>query len=108
MDRRTGRFSEAESNFKRAVELDPRNFYVLNGSWFDLSRDARDTLRHGVCTEQALNVLPNDPFVSYLLGFNSFARTGNPADLKKPLNVIANRARKLRGGSRFRCCFVAG
>jgi len=44
--------------------------------------------------EQALDVLPNDPFVSYLLGFNSFARTGNPADLKKPLNVIAEQGQE--------------
>src|SRR4029077_2591721 len=29
IDRRTARFHEAETNFRRAVELDPRNFIVL-------------------------------------------------------------------------------
>ena len=29
IDRRTARFPEAQANFKRAVELDPRNFIVL-------------------------------------------------------------------------------
>jgi TolB-like protein/class 3 adenylate cyclase/Tfp pilus assembly protein PilF len=88
VDRRTGRFADAENNFKRAVELDPRNFYALMeaGSTFQGTRRYPEARR---LYEQALNVLPNDPFVSYLLGFNSFARTGNPADLKKPLNVIA-------------------
>ncbi len=33
--------------------------------------------------------MPDDPFVSYLLGFNYFAQTGDPAELRKPLNVIA-------------------
>jgi tetratricopeptide (TPR) repeat protein len=44
--------------------------------------------------EQALSMMPNDPFVNYLLGFNSFAQTGDPADLKKPLNVIAEQGQQ--------------
>jgi tetratricopeptide (TPR) repeat protein len=93
VDRRTDRFSDAENNFKRAVELDPRNFYALMeaGSTFQGTRRYPEARR---LYEQALNVLPNDPFVSYLLGFNSFARTGNPADLKKPLNVIAEQGQE--------------
>src|SRR5262245_5158784 len=40
VDRRTARWNEAEANFKRAVELDPRNFVVLMeaGSLFQATR----------------------------------------------------------------------
>jgi TolB-like protein/class 3 adenylate cyclase/Tfp pilus assembly protein PilF len=88
IDRRTARWQEADTNFKRAVELDPRNFIVLMeaGSTFQGMRRYAEAKR---LYEQALSILPNDPFVSYLLGFNSFAQTGDPAELRKPLNVIA-------------------
>ncbi|HTH18677.1 MAG TPA: FlgO family outer membrane protein [Candidatus Udaeobacter sp.] len=88
IDRRTARFPEAQANFKRAVELDPRNFIVLMeaGSTFQGMRRYAEARR---LFEQALSILPNDPFVSYLLGFNYFAQTGDPAELRKPLNVIS-------------------
>jgi tetratricopeptide (TPR) repeat protein len=88
IDRRTGRFADAESNFKRAVELDPRNFVALveAGSTFQGGRRYAEA-RHFY--EQALTILPNDPFATFQLGFNSFAQTGNPAEWKKPLDVIA-------------------
>jgi tetratricopeptide (TPR) repeat protein len=44
--------------------------------------------------EQALTILPNDPFATFQLGFNSFAQTGNPADWQKPLDVIARRGQE--------------
>jgi TolB-like protein/Tfp pilus assembly protein PilF/class 3 adenylate cyclase len=93
IDRRTGRFTEAQSNFKRAVELDPRNFVVLleAGSTFQGTRHYAEA---GHLYEQALTILPNDPFATFQLGFNSFAQTGNPADWQKPLDVIARRGQE--------------
>src|SRR5215467_7493368 len=93
VDRRTNRFSDAESNFKRAVELDPRNFYALGeaGSTFQGMRRYAEA-RH--LYEHALTILPNDPFATFQLGFNSFAQTGNPADWQKPLDVIARQGQE--------------
>ena len=100
VDRRTARFTEAQANFKRAVELDPRNFYALMeaGSTFQGMRQYAEA---GRLHERALNVLPNNPFVSFLLGFNSFAQNGDPADLKRPLNVIAERGQEAARGVAF-------
>jgi TolB-like protein/Tfp pilus assembly protein PilF/class 3 adenylate cyclase len=93
VDRRIGRFPEADANFKRAVELDPRNFLVLMeaGSTFQGTRRYAEGKR---LYERALTILPNDPFATFQLGFNSFAQTGNPADLKKPLNMIAEQGQE--------------
>ena len=93
IDRRTSRFPEADANFKRAVELDPRNFLVLMeaGSTF---QGTRRYVEGKHLYERALTILPNDPFVTFQLGFNSFAQTGNPADLKKPLDVIARQGQE--------------
>jgi len=100
VDRRTARFAEAEANFKRAVELDPRNFYVLMeaGSTFQaLRRYAEARGLH----ERALNVLPDDPFVNFLLGFNSFGRTGDTADWQKSLQLIAQKGPEAARGVAF-------
>jgi TolB-like protein/Tfp pilus assembly protein PilF/class 3 adenylate cyclase len=88
VDRRSGRLQEAETNFRRAVELDPRNFLVLMeaGSTFSGMRRYAEAKR---LYEQALSIQPNDPFVSYSLGFNSFAQTGEAAEWRKPLQLIA-------------------
>jgi TolB-like protein/class 3 adenylate cyclase/Tfp pilus assembly protein PilF len=100
IDRRTARFPEAQANFKRAVELDPRNFVVLMeaGSTFQGMRHYPEA-RH--LYERALTIVPNDPFVSSLLGFNSFAQTGDPSDLKKPLNGIAEQGPEAARGVAF-------
>jgi len=100
IDRRNARFPEAQANFKRAVELDPRNFVVLMeaGSTFQGTRRYAEAKR---LYEQGLRIVPNDPFVSYLLGFNSFAQTGDPADLKKPLTAIAEQGQEAARGVAF-------
>src|SRR5438552_13051883 len=100
VDRRTARWQEAEANFKRAVELDPRNFVVLMeaGSTFQGMRRYAEGRR---LYEQALRVLPSDPFVSYLLGFNAFAQTGDVADLRKPLQLIAQKGAEAARGVPF-------
>src|SRR6201993_2787554 len=100
IDRRTARFREAETNFRRAVELDPRNFIVLMeaGSTFQAMRRYPEAKR---LYEQALSILPNDPFVSYLLGFNSFAQTGDVAEWRKPLQLIAQQSPEAARGVAF-------
>jgi TolB-like protein/class 3 adenylate cyclase/Tfp pilus assembly protein PilF len=87
VDRRTARWKEAQANFRRAVQLDPRNFLVLveAGSAFQGMRlypEARALL------ERALKIMPDDPFARFLLGFSFFAETGDIAGLKKQLDMI--------------------
>ena len=98
IDRRTARFQEAETNFKRAVELDPRNFVVVMeaGSTFQGMRRYAEARR---LYEQALSILPNDPFASYLLGFNSFAQTG---DTRRMAKAIATDCATRPSGSPWR------
>ena len=100
VDRRTGRFTEAEANFKRAVELDPRNFYALMeaGSTFQGTRRYAEARR---LHERALNVLPNDPFINFLLGFNSFGQTGDAADWQNSLQLIAQKGPESARGVAF-------
>src|SRR5499427_2792131 len=71
VDRRTARWNDAESNFKRAVELDPRNFVVSMeaGSLFQATRRYPEAK---LLYEQCLGILPNDPFTRNLLGFGFF------------------------------------
>jgi len=88
IDRRTKRFQEAETNFTRAVELDPRNFVIAMeaASTFLGTRrypDAKQLYDH------SLNILPNNPFSLYLLGFASFARTGDASLWRKELDRAA-------------------
>jgi TolB-like protein/Tfp pilus assembly protein PilF len=100
IDRRTARFHEAETNFRRAVELDPRNFIVLMeaGSTLQGMRRYSEAQR---LYKQALSILPNDPFVSYLLGFNSFAQTGDVAEWRKLLQLIAQQSPEAARGVAF-------
>jgi TolB-like protein/Tfp pilus assembly protein PilF len=88
VDRRSGHLPEAEANFKRAVELDPRNFIVL----MEAASTFQGMRRYAEATslyERALSVQSNDPFANFLLGFNVFARTGDVAGLRKPLDRLA-------------------
>jgi TolB-like protein/class 3 adenylate cyclase/Tfp pilus assembly protein PilF len=88
VDRRTARWQEALTNFKRAVELDPRNFVVLMeaGSVFDGLRQYPEGRR---IHEQALTILPNNTFASNLLGFSFFAETGDVGAWRKQLESVA-------------------
>ena len=88
VDRRSARFEKAEANFRRAVELDPRNFVVLleAGSTFQGRRRYPEAKS---LYEKALAISPNDPFARFLLGFNSFAQTGDAAEWRKGLEGVA-------------------
>ena len=100
VDRRSGHLPEAEANFKRAVELDPRNFIVLMeaGSTFaGMRRYAEASSLY----ERALSVQSNDPFANFLLGFNVFARSGDAAALRKPLDRVARQGEQAARSAAF-------
>ncbi|MGZ4982598.1 MAG: FlgO family outer membrane protein [Chthoniobacterales bacterium] len=88
IDRRTARFAEAEANFKRAIELDPRNFVVLAEAGGTVS-GRRHYSEGSRLYEQALTIVPNNPFVLHVLGFNSLAQTGDTTAWRKSLEVVA-------------------
>jgi TolB-like protein/class 3 adenylate cyclase len=100
VDRRTARWSEAKENFKRAVELDPRNFVVLMeaGSVFSAMRQFPEGRR---LHEQCLTILPNDPFVRTLIGFSYFAETGDTAAWRKQLEPVAQQGPEAARGIAF-------
>ena len=100
VDRRTARWDEAKENFKRAVELDPRNFVVLMeaGSVFSAMRQYPEGRR---LHEQSLTILPNDPFARTLLGFTYFAETGDTAAWRKQLEPVAQQSPEAARGVAF-------
>jgi TolB-like protein/Tfp pilus assembly protein PilF len=100
VDRRTARWREAEANFNRAVELDPRNFFVLMeaGSTFAGARRFGEAKR---LYERALTILPNDPFARFLLGFTSFAETADVAAWRKQLDFVAAQGNEAARGIAF-------
>ena len=100
VDRRTARWNEAEQNFKRAVELDPRNFVVLMeaGSLFQATRRYAEGKR---LYEQCLGILPNDPFARNLLGFGFFAQTGDTEAWRKQLDLVAQQGPDAARGVAF-------
>jgi TolB-like protein/Tfp pilus assembly protein PilF/class 3 adenylate cyclase len=100
IDRRSGRLQEAQTNFRRAVELDPRNFIVLMEAAATFSGTRRYTEgRHFF--EMALDILPNNPFARFLLGFNFFAETGDTVELRKQLNLVAEQGPEAAGTVAF-------
>ena len=100
VDRRTARWDEAKKNFKRAVELDPRNFVVLMeaGSVFSAMRQFPEGRR---LHEQCLTILPNDPFVHTLIGFSYFAESGDTAAWRKQLEPVAEQGPEAARGIAF-------
>jgi TolB-like protein/Tfp pilus assembly protein PilF len=100
VDRRSGRLPEAEANFKRSVELDPRNFIGL----MEAASTFQGMRRYAEATslyERALSVQSNDAFASFLLGFNVFARTGDVAGLRKPLDRVARQGEEAARSAAF-------
>src|SRR5437588_1876668 len=90
VDRRTTRWKEAEEVFRRAVELDPINFSVLEEAGFTFQglrryREAEPLLK------RALAISPNDPFARGGLGWNAFCEKGDVAAWRKELDFVANK-----------------
>jgi TolB-like protein/class 3 adenylate cyclase len=88
VDRRTARWEEAQKNFARAVELDPRNFIVVMeaGSVFAGLRQYPEAIR---LDQQALTILPNNTFARNIIGFCYFAQNGDASLWRKQLEPIA-------------------
>jgi TolB-like protein/class 3 adenylate cyclase/Tfp pilus assembly protein PilF len=59
IDRRQSRWDESMANLRRALELDPRNFYILQqlARSYDLLRDFRN---EAAILDRALTIAPND------------------------------------------------
>ena len=89
VDRRTARFAEAEVNFRRAVELDPRNFVVVleAASTFQGMRRYSESK---ALFEKGLAISPNDAFASFLHGYSVFAQTGDANVWRVPLDRVAH------------------
>ena len=100
VDRRSGHLPEAEVNFKRAVELDPRNFIVLMEA-ASTFQGMRRYAEANALFDRALSVQSNDPFANFLLGFNAFARNGDVAALRKPLDRVAQQGEQAARSAAF-------
>jgi adenylate cyclase len=100
VDRRTARWQEAETNFKRAVELDPRNFVVTmeaGSTMAGVRRFAEARSFH----EQSLTILPNNPFARTLLGFDFFAESSDVAAWRKEMDRVAQQGPEAARGVAF-------
>ena len=100
IDRRTARWTEAEANFNRAVELDPRNFVVLTEAGSTLAGMRRFEEAKQLY-ERALTILPNDPFARSLLGFTSFAEAADVTAWRKELDFVAAQGNEAARGIAF-------
>jgi TolB-like protein/Tfp pilus assembly protein PilF len=91
VDRRTARFAEAEVNFRRAVELDPRNFVVV----LEAASTFQGMRRYSegkALFEKALAISPNDAFASFLHGYSAFAQTGDANVWRVPLDRVSQQS----------------
>jgi len=100
VDRRTARWKEAEEAFRRAAELDPGNFSVLEEAAFTFQgvrryREAEPLLK------RALTISPNDPFARGALGWNAFGEKGDVAPWRKELESVANKGPEAARGVAF-------
>jgi TolB-like protein/Flp pilus assembly protein TadD len=100
VDRRTARWKEAEEAFRRAVELDPNNFYILEDAAFTFLtlrryREAEPLLK------RALTISPNDPFARGALGWNAFCEKADVAAWRKELESVASKGAEAARGVAF-------
>lgn len=64
---RVGRFEESEENYQKAIDLEPRNPFVLNdyGLMFYLQKEYKQALVH---FEQAHQLAPKNTMIIHYLG----------------------------------------
>jgi tetratricopeptide (TPR) repeat protein len=87
IDRRQGRWTEAVHNFDRAVELDPRNFQLLQFAAFTYQGLRRYSESSRLC-QRALIVSPRDHVLRILLGANEFLEHADLQPLHAQLSTI--------------------
>jgi TolB-like protein/Tfp pilus assembly protein PilF len=87
IDRRQGRWAEATRNLEHAIELDPRNFGILQETAFTYSgvRRYADAMR---LAERALAVSPRDYFVRILHGLVPYLERADIKPLRNELSEI--------------------
>ncbi len=87
VDRRQARWDDAFRNMDRAVELDPRNFLVLEEAGFTYGGRSHWDAAKGLL-ERAIQVSPKDYFARIQLASNSFYERGDLGPLRAQLNVF--------------------
>lgn len=91
VDRRTARFPEAETNFRHAVELDPKNLVVVMEAALTL-QGMRRYADAALFFEKALAIQADDPYARHLLGVNSFTQTGDATAWRASLDTISQKS----------------
>jgi TolB-like protein len=107
VDRRTARWNEAESNFRRAVELDPRNFVVLMeaGSLFQATRRYADG---NACMSNALAFCLTTRSLATCSGLVFLRRQATPERGGNNWIWLRSKVLKRRAGWHFRFWFAVG
>jgi len=108
IDRRQGGWTEATQNFMRAVELDPRNFLILQEAGFTFQALRRYSESSRLLT-RSLAASPRDHVSRMLLAQNSFLEYANTKPLHALLSTILSEepeaADKIAHGL-FRCALA--
>jgi TolB-like protein len=83
IDRREGRWEERTRNLERSLELDPRNFFTLQGlaQFYEAQRRYGDEAR---ILDRALTIVPGDPTIR---AWRAFVALYSRADIK-PFQVL--------------------
>lgn len=87
VDRRQARWDDAFKNMDRAVELDPRNFLVLEEAGFTYG-GRWHWVEATKLLERAVQVSPKDYFARIQLAANAFFERGDLRPLRAQLNVF--------------------
>lgn len=87
MDRRQGRWNEAERNFARGIELDPRNFrFLIEGALTYQARWRYSEAAH--LYRRALEVTPGETFARTQLAAIPFLERGDSSPLRAEVSDI--------------------
>jgi serine/threonine-protein kinase len=87
IDRRQARWDDALQNFDRAVELDPRDFTTLSEAGYTYAALRRYS-QAAKLIQQAVALLPKDPFVRGALAESSFLERADTGPFRTELNNI--------------------
>ena len=89
VDRRQARWDDAIRNLDRAVELDPRNFIVLEEAGFTYGGLGR-IAESSKLLKRAVELSPKDYFARVQLALNSYFESGDIGPLRAQLKAFRN------------------